>query len=83
MMYFCDTQKDVRDIFTPIHFQVKYDLGGHSVLQQDPGVLPPLKPILQQKEMSNVVKNQVSFTFASSSYSSGCIFVRNRSAVGS
>ncbi|XP_056610488.1 integrin alpha-4 isoform X1 [Triplophysa dalaica] len=54
-------KKDVRDIFTPIHFQVKYDLGGHSVLQQDPGVLPPLKPILQQKEMSNVVKNQTMF----------------------
>lgn len=82
-MYFFDTQKDVRDIFSPIHFEVKYDLGGHSVLQQDPRGLPALKPILQQKEMSNVVKNQVSFSFASLCYNSGRVFVLNGSDVGS
>lgn len=54
-------KKDVRDIFTPIHFEVKYDLGGHSVVQQDPMGLPALKPILQQKEKSSVVKNQTVF----------------------
>ncbi|KAL0184816.1 hypothetical protein M9458_020512, partial [Cirrhinus mrigala] len=51
--------KDIRDIFTPIHFEVKYELGEHSVLQRDSGDLPSLKPILQQKdEQANVVKNE-------------------------
>uniref|UniRef100_A0A8C1W7R4 Integrin alpha 4 n=1 Tax=Cyprinus carpio TaxID=7962 RepID=A0A8C1W7R4_CYPCA len=43
-------KKDIRDIFTPIHFEVKYELGEHRVLQGDSGGLPSLKPILQQKD---------------------------------
>lgn len=62
MFYFSCVQKDVRDIFTPIHFEVRYELGQHSVLHRDSEALPSLKPILQQKdEQANVVKNQVSF----------------------
>uniref|UniRef100_A0A8C2HRG7 Integrin alpha 4 n=1 Tax=Cyprinus carpio TaxID=7962 RepID=A0A8C2HRG7_CYPCA len=55
-------KKDIRDIFTPIHFEVKYELGEHRVLQGDSGGLPSLKPILQQKdEDGNVVKNNTVF----------------------
>ncbi|KAK9969076.1 hypothetical protein ABG768_027286 [Culter alburnus] len=55
-------KKDVRDIFTPIHFEVKYELGEHRVAQRDSGGLPSLKPILQQKdEQANVVKNKTIF----------------------
>ncbi|XP_073701757.1 integrin alpha-4-like [Garra rufa] len=55
-------KKDIRDIFTPIHFEVKYELGEHRVLQRDSEDLPPLKPILQQKdEKANVVKNKTIF----------------------
>uniref|UniRef100_A0A673JYU4 Uncharacterized protein n=1 Tax=Sinocyclocheilus rhinocerous TaxID=307959 RepID=A0A673JYU4_9TELE len=55
-------KKDVRDIFTPIHFEVKYELGEHRVQQRDSGGLPSLKPILQQKdEQANVVKNKTIF----------------------
>lgn len=63
MFYFSCVQKDIRDIFTPIHFEVKYELGEHRVLQGDSGGLPSLKPILQQKdEDGNVVKNNVCFS---------------------
>lgn len=62
MFYFSCVQKDVRDIFTPIHFKVKYELGEHHVQQRDSGGLPSLKPILQQKdEHGNIVKNKVCF----------------------
>lgn len=55
-------KKDVRDIFTPIHFEVKYELGEHRVVQRDLGDLPALKPILQQKdELDNVIKNKTIF----------------------
>ncbi|XP_059356508.1 integrin alpha-4-like [Carassius carassius] len=55
-------KKDIRDIFSPIHFEVKYELGEHHVLQKDSGDLHSLKPILQQKdEQSNVVKNNTIF----------------------
>uniref|UniRef100_A0A8C1SH73 Integrin alpha 4 n=1 Tax=Cyprinus carpio TaxID=7962 RepID=A0A8C1SH73_CYPCA len=55
-------KKDIRDIFTPIHFEVKYELGEHRVLQRDSGGFPSLKPILQQKdEQANVVKNKTIF----------------------
>ncbi|XP_077072076.1 integrin alpha-4 [Siphateles boraxobius] len=55
-------KKDIRDIFTPIHFEVKYELGEHRLAQRDSGGLPSLKPILQQKdELSNVVKNKTIF----------------------
>lgn len=62
MFHFSCMQKDVRDIFTPIHFEVKYELGEHRLAQRDSGGLPSLKPILQQKdELANVVRNKVSF----------------------
>lgn len=55
-------KKDVRDIFTPIHFEVKYELGEHRLAQRDSADLPSLKPILQQKdELANVVKNKTIF----------------------
>jgi len=66
MFHFSCMQKDIRDIFTPIHFEVKYELGEHRLAQRDSGDLPSLKPILQQKdELANVVKNKVGFSFPS------------------
>ncbi|XP_052004536.1 integrin alpha-4-like [Xyrauchen texanus] len=54
-------KRDVRDIYTPIHFEVKYELAEHSVIQDSKG-FPSLKPILQQKdEKDNVVKNKTMF----------------------
>ncbi|XP_067300539.1 integrin alpha-4 [Pseudorasbora parva] len=55
-------KKDVRDIFTPIHFEVKYELAEHRVAQKDSSGMPSLKPILQQKDQqANVVKNKTIF----------------------
>ncbi|XP_051564254.1 integrin alpha-4-like [Myxocyprinus asiaticus] len=55
-------KRDVRDIFTPIHFEVKYELGKHSVIQDVSRDFPSLKPILQQKdERDNIMKNKTMF----------------------
>ncbi|TRY88287.1 hypothetical protein DNTS_029033 [Danionella cerebrum] len=55
-------KKDVRDIFTPIHFEVKYELGEHRVHQRNSEDFPALRPILQQKEeMDNVLRNKTTF----------------------
>lgn len=55
-------RKDVRDIFTPIHFEVQYELGEHSVVRGGSRSFTPLRPILQQREgHSNLVSNQTQF----------------------
>ncbi|KAI5106825.1 integrin alpha-4 isoform X1 [Silurus meridionalis] len=55
-------KKDVRDIFTPLHFNVQYELGEHSVESRRSSSLPSLKAILQQREgQSNSVTNQTQF----------------------
>uniref|UniRef100_A0A4W5NZ27 Integrin subunit alpha 4 n=1 Tax=Hucho hucho TaxID=62062 RepID=A0A4W5NZ27_9TELE len=42
-------RKDVRDIFTPIHFEVTYALRQHTVRNWGSRIFPTLKPILQQR----------------------------------
>ncbi|KAG9349466.1 hypothetical protein JZ751_027911 [Albula glossodonta] len=47
--------RDVRDIFTPIYFEAKYELAEHNVIKTG--------PVLQQREgQSNLVANKVGFT---------------------
>uniref|UniRef100_A0A8K9XKT4 Integrin alpha 4 n=1 Tax=Oncorhynchus mykiss TaxID=8022 RepID=A0A8K9XKT4_ONCMY len=53
-------RKDVRDIFTPIHFEVSYTLKEHTV-HNGGSTFPALKPILQQRGgHGNLVANKVS-----------------------
>lgn len=53
-------QRDVRDIFTPLYFDVQYELGDHSVIIGGSSRLPRLKAILQQRAgQTNQVTNQV------------------------
>ncbi|KAG7466833.1 hypothetical protein MATL_G00146510 [Megalops atlanticus] len=55
-------RKDVRDIFTPIHFEATYELGEHNVIKTGSKSFPALKPILQQREgQSNLVTNKTEF----------------------
>uniref|UniRef100_A0A674F4L6 Integrin subunit alpha 4 n=1 Tax=Salmo trutta TaxID=8032 RepID=A0A674F4L6_SALTR len=42
-------RKDVRDIFTPIHFEATYALRQHTVRNWGSRIFPALKPILQQR----------------------------------
>uniref|UniRef100_A0AAR2JUD1 Integrin alpha 4 n=1 Tax=Pygocentrus nattereri TaxID=42514 RepID=A0AAR2JUD1_PYGNA len=59
-------RKDVRDIFTSIHFKVQYELGEHSVVRGGSKSFTSLKPILQQREgHTNLVSNQCFFCFRS------------------
>uniref|UniRef100_A0A8K9X4S9 Integrin subunit alpha 4 n=1 Tax=Oncorhynchus mykiss TaxID=8022 RepID=A0A8K9X4S9_ONCMY len=54
-------RKDVRDIFTPIHFEATYALRQHPVHTWGFRIFPALKPILQQRGgHSNLVANKVS-----------------------
>uniref|UniRef100_A0A8C9VY36 Integrin subunit alpha 4 n=1 Tax=Scleropages formosus TaxID=113540 RepID=A0A8C9VY36_SCLFO len=54
-------KRDVRDIFTPIHFELTYELGKHNVIKTSVKSLPSLKPILQQTgDHSNLVTNKFS-----------------------
>uniref|UniRef100_A0A8C9W653 Integrin subunit alpha 4 n=1 Tax=Scleropages formosus TaxID=113540 RepID=A0A8C9W653_SCLFO len=56
-------KRDVRDIFTPIHFELTYELGKHNVIKTSVKSLPSLKPILQQTgDHSNLVTNKVCFS---------------------
>ncbi|KAJ8416929.1 hypothetical protein AAFF_G00328070 [Aldrovandia affinis] len=56
-------RRDVRDIFTPILFELKYELGEHSVPKEESRSFPALKPILQQRgKESNKVANQTEFS---------------------
>ncbi|KAG9340997.1 hypothetical protein JZ751_020192 [Albula glossodonta] len=52
----------VRDIFTPITFELTYELGEHSVDKETSRNFSALKPILQQRaDKSNQVFNQTKF----------------------
>ncbi|XP_038863192.1 integrin alpha-4-like [Salvelinus namaycush] len=54
-------RKDVRDIFTPIHFEVSYALREHTV-HNGGSTFPVLKPILQQRGgHGNLVANKTEF----------------------
>ncbi|XP_048835482.1 integrin alpha-4 [Brienomyrus brachyistius] len=55
-------RRDVRDIFTPIYFELKYELGKHSVPRERVTTLPYLKPVLQQRgKEHNQVRNKTEF----------------------
>ncbi|KAF4086623.1 hypothetical protein AMELA_G00085660 [Ameiurus melas] len=55
-------RRDVRDIFTPLYFDVQYELGEHSVQSRASSSLPPLKAVLQQRDgQTNRVTNQTQF----------------------
>ncbi|KAG7330843.1 hypothetical protein KOW79_004812 [Hemibagrus wyckioides] len=55
-------RKDVRDIFTPLYFEVQYELGEHNVQSGNYSSFPPLKAILQQRDgHTNRVTNQTQF----------------------
>lgn len=65
----CVLQKDVRDIFTPLYFDVRYDLGEHSVEGRASSSLTPLKAVLQQRDgQTNRVMNQVRTSAMTHSY---------------
>ncbi|XP_063069320.1 integrin alpha-4 [Engraulis encrasicolus] len=55
-------RKDIRDIFTAIHFEVRYELGEHSTTRAASHSFPPLKPMLQQRgEHNNLVTERTEF----------------------
>ncbi|XP_026803028.3 integrin alpha-4 [Pangasianodon hypophthalmus] len=55
-------RRDVRDIFTPLYFDVQYELGEHSVESRVSSSFPPLKAVLQQRDgQTNRVTNQTQF----------------------
>lgn len=55
-------RRDVRDIFTPLYFDVQYELGEHSVQSRASSSLLPLKAVLQQRDgQTNRVTNQTQF----------------------
>ncbi|KAK6325086.1 hypothetical protein J4Q44_G00044280 [Coregonus suidteri] len=53
-------RRDVRDIFTPIHFELRYELGEHNVVRGNSRSFPPLRPVLKRGgEYSNLLTNKV------------------------
>ncbi|KAK2840066.1 hypothetical protein Q5P01_013806 [Channa striata] len=55
-------RKDVRDIFTPVQFEVSYSLRETKTRKDTNKVFPPLKPILQQRAgHQNTITNQTRF----------------------
>nr|XP_019962620.1 PREDICTED: integrin alpha-4 [Paralichthys olivaceus] len=55
-------RKDVRDIFTPVQFEVSYGLRETSSHRASSRTFPPLKPILQQSAgHQNTITNQTLF----------------------
>ncbi|XP_029936371.1 integrin alpha-4 [Myripristis murdjan] len=55
-------RKEVRDIFTPVQFEVSYALRNLNTHKPSSGAFPPLKPILQQTaEHRNIITNQTQF----------------------
>ncbi|XP_069563018.1 integrin alpha-4 [Brachyistius frenatus] len=60
-------RKDVRDIFTPVQFEVSYSLRETSSVRASSKSFPPLKPILQQSTgHRNIITNQTWFARACS-----------------
>uniref|UniRef100_A0A8C8G087 Integrin alpha-2 domain-containing protein n=1 Tax=Oncorhynchus tshawytscha TaxID=74940 RepID=A0A8C8G087_ONCTS len=56
-------RRDIRDIFTPIHFELQYELGEHNVVRDNSKSFPPLRPMLQRgEEYSNLLTNKTVFT---------------------
>ncbi|XP_064825440.1 integrin alpha-4-like isoform X4 [Oncorhynchus masou masou] len=56
-------RRDIRDIFTPIHFELQYELGEHNVVRGNSKSFPPLRPMLQRgEEYSNLLTNKTVFT---------------------
>ena len=56
-------QKDVKDVFTAITFEVAYSLGNHVLEGPAGGDLPPLAPVLRWKKGNKIaVKNEVSWS---------------------
>ncbi|CAB1328077.1 unnamed protein product, partial [Coregonus sp. 'balchen'] len=56
-------RRDVRDIFTPIHFELRYELGEHNVVRGNSRSFPPLRPVLKRGgEYSNLLTNKTVFT---------------------
>ncbi|XP_057707532.1 integrin alpha-4 isoform X2 [Corythoichthys intestinalis] len=56
--------KDVRDIFTPLRFEVSYNLRRGNAHKHSRKLFPPLRPILQRAAGSrNTVSNQVNISF--------------------
>nr|XP_046175495.1 integrin alpha-4-like isoform X5 [Oncorhynchus gorbuscha] len=52
-------RRDIRDIFTPIHFELQYELGEHNVVRGNSKSFPPLRPMLQRgEEYSNLLTNK-------------------------
>uniref|UniRef100_A0A674D2H8 Integrin alpha-4-like n=1 Tax=Salmo trutta TaxID=8032 RepID=A0A674D2H8_SALTR len=41
-------RRDIRDIFTPIHFELQYELGKHNVVRGNSESFPSLRPMLQR-----------------------------------
>ncbi|XP_040003697.1 integrin alpha-4 isoform X2 [Xiphias gladius] len=55
-------RKDVRDIFTPVQFEVSYSLRETNTHRTSSRTFPPLKPILQQSAgHQNTITNQTRF----------------------
>ncbi|XP_071336278.1 integrin alpha-4 isoform X2 [Trachinotus anak] len=55
-------RKDVRDIFTPVQFEVSYSLRETKTHRLSSKTFPPLKPILQQRAgHQNTITNQTRF----------------------
>ncbi|XP_010863612.2 integrin alpha-4 isoform X2 [Esox lucius] len=46
-------KRDIRDIFTPIHFELQYELGEHTVSSDNSRSFPFLRPVLQRSEKHN------------------------------
>uniref|UniRef100_A0A4W5P7Z8 Uncharacterized protein n=1 Tax=Hucho hucho TaxID=62062 RepID=A0A4W5P7Z8_9TELE len=56
-------RRDVRDIFTPIHFELQYEVGEHNVVRGNSKSFPPLIPMLQRGgEYRNLLTNKTVFT---------------------
>ncbi|XP_051878103.1 integrin alpha-4 isoform X2 [Pristis pectinata] len=55
-------KENVRDIITPVEFEVTYSLGKHIVKNDSRDTFPPLQPVLQKNEnKANEVRNKTHF----------------------
>ncbi|CAN9497605.1 unnamed protein product [Ophioblennius macclurei] len=62
MTHLAHQRKDVRDIFTPVQFEVSYSLSEAQKQRDSSKSFPPLKPILQQSAgHRNIITNQTRF----------------------
>lgn len=69
-------QKDVRDIFTPVEFEVSYSHSETSTQRGNGKAFPPLKPILQQSSGHvNRITNQVPGRYCTAALPATTLFV--------